>query len=139
MNEDDLILESELQSLALQPPSPALERRLAAQLDAVPVHPARPRRFGFWKPALVFTPLATAAAFALLLLQILPEQLRPVSVANILYDTEDDGVVFLADGQPAQRLRLFYIDTMTWANPRGGSLQWSQPREEIQLLPLTYN
>ena len=37
-------------------------------------------------------------------------------------------------------LRLRYIDTITWANARGGtSLQWSQPREEIQLLPLTYN
>lgn len=139
MNEDDQILESELRSLTLRPPSPALEQRLAARLDA-PARRPRSARFGFWKPTLIFTPLATAAVFTVLLLRIVPDQLQPVSVANILYDTEDEGIVTLDDGQPAQRLRLRYIDTITWANARGGtSLQWSQPRDVIQLLPLTYN
>lgn len=140
MNEENDLLESELRGLTLRAPSRALEARIAAELDPAPLRrrPAGP--FGFWKPTLFFAPLATAAAFTLIILKLTPDELRPVSVANVLYDTEDEGVVTLDGGQPAQQLRLRYIDTITWANARGGtSLQWSQPREEIQLLPLTYN
>ena len=110
MNEEDDLLESELRSLTLRAPSPTLEQRLASQLDAPARRPRSPR-FGFWNPTLIFTPLATAAVFTVLLLRIVPDQLQPVSVANILYDTEDEGIVTLDDGQPAQRLRLRYIDT----------------------------
>jgi hypothetical protein len=140
MNEDDNLLESELRNLTLRAPSPALEQRVAAELAPVPARRNAPAAFGFWKPTLILTPLATAAAFTLLLLKVTPDELRPVSIANTLYDTEDEGIVTLDNGQPAQRLRLRYIDTITWANSRGGaSLQWSQSRDEIQLLPLTYN
>lgn len=140
MNEEDDILESELRNLTLRPPSRALEARIAAELAPVPAHKTSSARFGFWKPTLILTPLATAAAFTLLLLKLTPDELRPVSIANTLYDTEDEGIVTLDDGQPAQRLRLRYIDTITWTNARGGtSLQWSQPRDVIQLLPLSYN
>jgi hypothetical protein len=140
MNEEDDLLESELRSVALRPPSRALEERIAAELAPAPARKTSPARFGFSKPTLILTPLATAAAFTLLLLKLTPDELRPVSIANSLYDTENEGIVTLEDGQPAQRVRLLYIDTITWANVRGGaSLQMSRPREEIQLLPLTYH
>ena len=142
MNDDDENLEAELQHLTPRAPGLRLEDRIAAELACA----AAPKRrtpspiFPTWKWAAILTPLAAAAAFAVVFLHRPADELQPVSVANVLYDTEDEGIVTLADGQPAQRVRLRYIDTIIWANSRGGtSLQWSQPRDEIQLLPLTYN
>ena len=142
MNDDDENLEAELQRLTLRTPSRRLEDRIAAELAcaSAPPRQAPSPLFPTWKWAAILTPLATAAAFAIVFLHRPADELQPVSVANVLYDTEDEGVVTMEDGQPAQRVRLRYIDTIIWANSRGGtSLQWSQPRDEIQLLPLTYN
>ncbi|HEY5550309.1 MAG TPA: hypothetical protein VIK52_00365 [Opitutaceae bacterium] len=67
-------------------------------------------------------------------------RLHPVRATNVLYDAVDEGIVYLDADTPAQRMRLSYLDTITWENPRGGeSLQWTVPREEIFFVPVTAN
>lgn len=67
-------------------------------------------------------------------------RLHPVRATNVLYDAVDEGIVYLDGETPAQRMRLSYLDTITWENPKGGaSLQWTVPREEILFVPVTAN
>jgi hypothetical protein len=68
------------------------------------------------------------------------EKLRPVRATNVLYDAVNEGVVRLADDSLAQRMRLNYLDTITWENPRSGAqFQRTVPREEILFIPVTAN
>jgi hypothetical protein len=67
-------------------------------------------------------------------------RLQPVRATNVLYDAVNEGIVYLDEDTPAQRMRLSYLDTITWENPKGGeSLQWTVPREEILFVPVTAN
>jgi hypothetical protein len=67
-------------------------------------------------------------------------RLHPVRATNVLYEAVDEGIVYLDEDTPAQRMRLSYLDTITWENPKGGaSLQWTVPREEIYFVPVTAN
>ena len=69
-----------------------------------------------------------------------PARLQPVRATNVLYDAVNEGIVYLDEDTPAQRMRLSYLDTITWENPKGGaSLQWTVPREEIYFVPVTAN
>ncbi|HUG09751.1 MAG TPA: hypothetical protein VMM36_02000 [Opitutaceae bacterium] len=69
-----------------------------------------------------------------------PARLHPVRATNVLYDAVNEGIVYLDEDTPAQRMRLSYLDTITWENPKGGaSLQWTVPREEIYFVPVTAN
>lgn len=63
---------------------------------------------------------------------------KPVAFRDVLVDSRDDGYVVLADGRPARRLREAHIDTITWRDPRSAaSLQWSVPREQIRIVPVS--
>lgn len=67
------------------------------------------------------------------------ETLKPVAAENVLYAAEDEGIVTLDDGRPARRERLHFVDTVTWRNPRThASLTWSVPREEVRIVPVTF-
>lgn len=65
--------------------------------------------------------------------------LKPVAVENVLYAAHDEGFVTLDDGTRARRQRLRFVDTFTWRNPdTNASLRWSVPREEVRVLPVSY-
>jgi|CZKI01.1.fsa_nt_gi hypothetical protein len=65
--------------------------------------------------------------------------LKPVTVRDILVSTRDEGYVMLADGWPARRMREAHLDTIVWKDPRSAaSLQWSVPREEIRIVPVSF-
>jgi hypothetical protein len=64
---------------------------------------------------------------------------KPVAAQNLLLNRSDEGVVTLADGRAARRVRESYLDTITWKNPQThASLQWTIPREEIRVVPVAY-
>ena len=67
------------------------------------------------------------------------EGFKPVAAENLLYAVRDEGVITLSDGTEARRERLNYVDTITWKNPRtNASLIWSVPREEVRVVPVTF-
>jgi len=64
---------------------------------------------------------------------------KPTAAENLLYAAEDEGLVTLADGTPARRERLSYVDTITWTNSRTkASVRWSVPREEVRVVPVNF-
>jgi hypothetical protein len=68
-----------------------------------------------------------------------PDEYQPVAAENLLYAAHDEGVVTLADGVQARRLRRSYVDTITWRNPRtNASLKWSMPRDEVRVVPVNF-
>jgi hypothetical protein len=67
-------------------------------------------------------------------------KLQPVRATNVLYEAVNEGIVYLDPETPARRMRLSYLDTITWEDPSSGaSLQRSVPREEIYFVPVTAN
>jgi hypothetical protein len=65
--------------------------------------------------------------------------LKPVAAEKVLYAAQDEGLVTLEDGTTARRERLSYVDTITWKNPRtNASLTWSVPREEVRVVPVSF-
>jgi hypothetical protein len=67
------------------------------------------------------------------------EVLKPVAGENVLYSARDEGLVVLEDGTPARRERLQFVDTITWKNPRtNASLKWTVPREEVRIVPISF-
>jgi hypothetical protein len=89
-------------------------------------------------------PAAAAVAMGIFLSRSAPSArasaaFRPVAAENILYATNDEGYVTLEDGTPARRVRTHYVDTITWKNPDGrASLRWTVPREEIRVVPVSF-
>lgn len=64
---------------------------------------------------------------------------RPVAAKDVLYAAKDEGYVQLVDGTPAHRLREYHLDTITWKNPStNASLSWSVPRDEIRVIPASF-
>ena len=64
---------------------------------------------------------------------------QPVAAENVLYAVRDEGLVTLANGTPARRERLNYVDTITWKNPRtNASVRWTVPREEVRVVPVNF-
>lgn len=155
-------LEAELKRLSPARPSRVLEDRIARELAPAPVAstsaPATakaPRRrlatvHWWWSAA-----LPAAAAIALIVLAPgrraavehdaaaaptpMVAALKPVTAENVLYAVRDEGLVTLEDGTQARRERLNYVDTITWRNPRtNASLTWTVPREEVRVVPVSY-
>ena len=143
-------LEAELKTLRPAPPSVALVGQIEHELSAV-VKRRAPLAW-FWGAA-----LPAAAALALMAASIMrrdlsrrsvapltgtaaaQEVLKPVAAENVLYSVRDEGVVTLDDGTPARRERLSYVDTITWKNPHThASLTWTVPREEVRVLPVSF-
>jgi hypothetical protein len=68
------------------------------------------------------------------------DRYQPVAVANVLYDLRDEGPVTTEQNTSARLVRYRYLDTYTWKNPRSNaSLKWSVPRDEIRVLPVSFN
>lgn len=142
-------LEEELQQLRPRNPSPGLQRRIAAALDS-------PRRSQAWGWAVLPLAAALAVMFILTRESVTPEQLNeavmveaapvgsadeylPVAVENVLYASHHDGLITLENGARVQRQRDSYVDTITWRNPlTNASLRLSVPREEVRVLPVTF-
>jgi len=68
-----------------------------------------------------------------------PHQPRmvPAKATNLLYAASDDGIVRFADQTAARKVRLRYVDTITWRDPAGrASLQCTVPRDEVYFVPV---
>jgi hypothetical protein len=146
-------LEAELKALRPAPVPGRLRARLVQSLDAAPPVLWRRRR-GIW--FLLSLPAAAALAFVIGMAMHREvstgapppaaanrtnarELLKPVAAENVLYAATDEGIVTLADGTRARRERLNYVDTITWKNPlTHASLKWSVPREEVRVVPLSF-
>ena len=143
-------LEAELKRLRPVAPSRALATKIGQKLAA------RPRR-NYW--AWTALPLAAIVAGLVILRDrpsapvtnpvavavsaaapaAAPATYKPVSAENLLYAQSDDGLVTLADGTTARRIRSSYVDTITWKNPRTqASLKWSVPRIEERVVPVSF-
>lgn len=65
---------------------------------------------------------------------------QPVAATNVLYDVKDEGYVVGRDDTAARRVRARYVDTYTWKNPKNNaSLKWSVPRDEVRVIPASWN
>lgn len=85
------------------------------------------------------TSASTAAARPKVAAQSSTPQFKPVAARNILVSATDEGLVSLADGTPARRIRQSYVDTITWQNASTkASLTWTVPREEVKVVPVSY-
>lgn len=155
MDDDSTEFEDELRRLR---PTP-VPRRLVAVLErelAVPARRHTSLRLCIWAGAL---PVAAAIVVGIALAVKrdrpnsattaappvagtavpAPVGFRPVAVENVLYAAHDEGLVTLADGTPAHRERLNYVDTITWRNPRtNASVRWTVPREEVRVVPASF-
>lgn len=152
---DDELQQLEAELKRLRPAAPS--RQLLARLDrelAAPARRAAPT-WWLWAGAL---PIAAALAVMITLAArrdsprpanapqeiaavpaLAPAAFQPVAAENVLYAAQDDGLVTLADGTPARRERLNYVDTITWKNPRtNASVRWSVPREEVRVVPVSF-
>jgi len=154
-------LETELKRLRPRAPSESLLGRIGRELDGATPKPtdtaARSYRtattWTHWKwlgwPAAV-----AAAVFALVAVGVLglrPDRAPaapttvaadyvPVRADNVLYEVRDEGYVTLDDHTPAQQVRLRYLDTYTWKNPKNNaSVKWTFPRDEIRIVPASYH
>ncbi len=150
-------LEAELKRLQPAPPPPALARRIARELEAAPAQRRLAEVHWLWAAlpaaaavALVFTQFArervtdegrSASHFAPALATDATSvaSLKPVAAENLLVAAADEGLVTLADGTPARRERLQFVDTITWKNPHtNASLTWQVPREEVRVVPVSF-
>lgn len=62
---------------------------------------------------------------------------RPIRAENALRNRFDEGLVLLDNGLAARRIRLQFVDTVTWQNPRDGAeFEIATPREEIVFVPV---
>jgi hypothetical protein len=151
MDDDLQHLEAELHNLRPVPASPALTRRVGATLDR--------RRGVRLTLAWLAVALPAAAAVAWGVMHVVPPaatgptplvpavaaapaedaSFKPVAAEKVLVSALDEGLVTLADGTPARRERIQFVDTITWRNPRtNASLTWTVPREEVRVVPVVW-
>lgn len=144
MDDDFQDLEAELSRLRPVAARPDLVRRIGRDLAP----PRRASRGWLWASI----PAAAAIAAVAVLGPRWPARpaagpappasapaLRPVAVRDQLVGPLEEGYVMLADGRPARRLRETHLDTVVWKDPRSAaSLQWSVPREEVRIVPLSF-
>lgn len=151
MDDDLQHLEAELRDLRPVPASPALVRRVGAALNE-----RRGRRIPLgwlavalpaaaavaWGVRLAVTPEATGPVGPTPTVAAAPAEdasFKPVAAEKVLVSALDEGLVTLADGTPARRERIQFVDTITWRNPRtNASLTWTVPREEVRVVPVVW-
>lgn len=64
---------------------------------------------------------------------------KPVAADSVLLDERDEGYVVFADGMPARRWRQFSVDRITWKDAAtNASLTWTVPREEVRVVPVSF-
>jgi hypothetical protein len=62
---------------------------------------------------------------------------EPAKTSNVVYQTDDEGVVYDGDQQPERQVRYRSNETLAWRNPHtGAQVEVSYPREEVVLTPL---
>ena len=62
---------------------------------------------------------------------------EPAKTSNVIYQTDDEGVVYNDDQQPQRQVRYRSNETLAWRNPQtGAQVEVSYPREEVVLTPL---
>jgi hypothetical protein len=142
-------LEAELRRLRPRNPSPQLQARVSAKLAprgqsiwwwaALPLAAAVALAFASWfRPMDANAPVAPITQVAPKM-DTVPDEYQPVAAENLLYATQDEGVVTLTSGAQARRVRNSYVDTITWRNPRtNASLRWSVPRDEVRVVPVNF-
>lgn len=160
MDDEIQSLEAELRQLTPAAPSRKLEARIGRELASTAPSAPRTRLAIYW---LSSAAIAAAAALAVGWVSFHPVSprtpaeaaspaatspvatasvegpLKPVAAENVLIEASDEGFVTLDDGTTARRERLQFVDTITWKNPRtNASLRWSIPREEIRVVPVTF-
>lgn len=159
MDDDLQSLEAELKRLRPRAPSAELQARLAGELAPRRRAPwawaALPLAAGFavvcalqFRPAPGPTPPAESPVMAVAenpapsetpARTMAADLYKPVAAENVLYDSRDDGIITLADGSRARRVRNSYVDTITWRNPQtNASLRWSVPRSEVRVVPVSF-
>jgi hypothetical protein len=63
---------------------------------------------------------------------------EPAATSNIVYQTNDEGVVYDAEQEPARQVRYRSEETLAWRNPHTGTqVEVSYPREEVVLTPIS--
>lgn len=147
MDESLESIEAELKGLRPAGPSESLRRRIHDDLTIAKSN----RRVLGWIGAIAL-PVA-ACVIGLLLLEaderipppdrtpvaMNPVALKPVLAEHVLYAATDEGVVLLEDGTRARRERLKFVDTLIWQDPSArASLTWTVPREEVRVVPASY-
>ena len=64
---------------------------------------------------------------------------RPVAAEDLLVGAREAGRLTLEDGTPAREMAASYIDTITWEDSQNhASVRWSVPREEVRVVPVSY-
>lgn len=162
MPDDFSDLENELKSMRLRPVCPSLAEKIEQELTLDPVgSPSRAYKsattWRSWKWAA--WPVAAAAGVAIWFsfnrnhagqpagsaVAMTPpasvssaDVYKPVSADKLLASEEEERIT-LADGTPARRVRAQYVDTITWQNPQTkASFRWSVPREEVRVVPVSF-
>jgi len=115
----------------------------AAAVAVIFVRPGSPRHETGSAPGRAATPLAAAAGNGVPALPAravgTTSQLKPIADESMLVSARDEGLVTLDDGTRARRQRLEFVETITWKNPRtNASLIWSVPREEVRVVPISF-
>lgn len=91
-------------------------------------------------PAVAVTPVTVAPVAKVPVAPVEAHAYQPVAAANVLYDLKDEGAVKTDDNTQARQVRARYVDTYTWKNPRtNASLKWTVPRDEVRVIPASYN
>jgi hypothetical protein len=149
MDEELQALEAELKRLAPRRPEAGLLRRIERDLAprrrlrlawiALPLAAGAVAAFVLRPQPAAKSPATARGALATTGAPANPPLFKPVKVDNVLYATRDDGIVTLADGQPARRLRKAYLDTVVWRDPQSNaSLRWTVPRSEVVVTPVSF-
>ena len=166
---DESLQQLEVELKALRPRRARAEwiarisREMAAELPAAarPCYPAtiKPGAWKWlgWRTAALAAALALVATVALLKrprAQAAPTPVatlapapatgatayQPMAATNVLYDVRDEGPVQTADGTTVRQVRARYVDTYTWKHPASNaSIRMTVPRDEIRVLPASYN
>lgn len=147
MDESFSDLERELQLLRPAKPSAALASRIEAQMR-------NQRRHVTGRLTWLVLPIAAAAVFIFSMRNSSdassdrvatgtggapkPAVFQVVGSENVLLNAQDEGVTTLPDGTPARRVRETYLATVVWKDPKTeASLQWTMPREEFRIIPIS--
>ena len=148
MDDELNALEAELSRLRPVGPSAHLLSALERKLE-------RQRSRSAWRICWVALPIAAAVAVVLLpgLREVSPvassagtsvsaaalPAFKPVAAQNLLLGEREEDLLVLSDGSPARRVRQTYLDRITWENPSThASLTWTVPREEVSVVPVSY-
>jgi hypothetical protein len=134
MNNELEELEFELSRLRPRAPSEFLEARVGAALEK-----NRPGAGAVFLRGLAGAGFAAAiawlVAFAPGMREARGAALQPMVAEETLQSAQDEGLMTLDDGSKARRLRLRYVETLSWSGG-GRTLTWTAPREELRIVPV---